>query len=72
MNEHERINKTEALSFLLTHIVVDQRQTLSLDSLSLFRLIGLAQRATDEINSSDDAVPHEILESMADVYLREE
>ena len=71
MKQQERIKKTEALSFLLTYIVIDQGHTLSLDSLSLFKLTRIAERATDEINASEDAVPHEIIESMADVYLKQ-
>ena len=71
MKQQERIKKTEALSFLLTYIVVDQGHTLPLDSLSLFKLTRIGERATDEINASEDAVPHEIIESMADVYLKQ-
>ena len=71
MKQQERIKKTDALSFLLTYIIVDQGHVLSLDSLSLFKLTRIAEQATDEINASEDAVPHEIIESMANIYLKQ-
>ena len=71
VKQQERIKKAEALSFLLTYIVVHQGHTLSLNSLSLFKLTRIAEQATDEINASEDAVPHEIIESVANIYLKQ-
>ena len=69
MKTKERINKAEALSFLLTHIVVDRSHSLKLDQLSLFRLTSIAQRAADEINKSNAIIPHEVIEILAEEYL---
>ena len=69
MKTKERINKAEALSFLLTHIVVDRGHSLKLDQLSLFKLTSIAQRAADEINQSDAIIPHEVIETLAEEYL---
>lgn len=64
-----RITKEEALSFLLTYIVVEQNQKLVLDQLTLFNLTNLALRAVDETTDSEEIIPHEIIESLAKEYL---
>ena len=61
----ERLTKEEALSFLLTQIVVEQNTKIDLDPLSLFNLFDLAQQAVDEISESEGIIPHEIIEKMA-------
>lgn len=61
----ERITKEEALNFLLTHIVVERGETLTLDPLGLFNLTNLAQQAAMEINASEGIIPHEVIESLA-------
>ena len=65
----ERISKAEALSFLLTHIIVERGVSLELDQLGLFELNGVAQRAVDEINDSEGIIPHEVIERLAGEYL---
>ena len=65
----KRINKAEALNFLLTHIVADRGPSLKLDQLSLFKLTSIAQRAADEIHHSDVIIPHEVIETLAEEYL---
>ena len=69
MKTKNRINKAEALNFLLTHIVVGRGYSLKLDQLSLFKLASIAQRAADEINHSDVIIPHEVIETLAEEYL---
>ena len=70
MNVKERINKTEALTFLLSHIVVDREHSLNLDQLTLFQLTAIAQQAAEAINRSDETIPHEVIESLAEEFLR--
>jgi hypothetical protein len=65
----ERISKEEALSFLLTYIVVEQNHHLVLDQLALFNLTNLALRAVDEMTGSEGIIPHEVIESLAKEYL---
>ena len=69
MPQKVRITKEEALSFLLTYIIVEQGKSLTLDQLSLFNLTNLAQRAVDEINAAEGIIPHEIIESLATEFL---
>ena len=65
----ERISKEEALSFLLTYIVVEQNHHLVLDQLALFNLTNLALKAVDEMTGSEGIIPHEVIESLAKEYL---
>ena len=67
----ERISKEEALSFLLTYIVVECGATIALDQLNLFNLSNLAFRAVDKINESDGIIPHEVIESLASEFMEE-
>ena len=72
MKTKERINKAEALNFLLSHIIVERRESLVLDQFGLFKLNSIAQRAVDAINQSNEVIPHEVIENLADEYLRSE
>ncbi len=65
----DRITREEALSFLLTYIVVEQNHNLALDQLALFDLTNLALRAVDEVGDNEGIIPHEIIESLATEYL---
>ena len=65
----ERITKEEALNFLLTHLVVERGETVTLDQLSLFNLSNLAQQAAMEINATEGIIPHEVIESLASEFL---
>ena len=65
----DRITREEALSFLLTYIVVEQNHHLVLDQLALFNLTNLALRAVEEMADSEGIIPHEAIESLAKEYL---
>ena len=65
----ERISTAEALSFLLTYIVVDCGITLELNQLNLFTLSNLAQRASEDISNTGGIIPHELIEELAEEYL---
>lgn len=64
-----RISKDEALSFLLTYIVIERSQELKIDQHTLFTLSNLAQQATDQINSENGVIPHETIEIIANKFL---
>ncbi len=64
-----RISKDEALSFLLTYIVVEQSTDLQIDQFTLFSLNSLAQQAADMINSEEGIIAHEIIEELANQLL---
>lgn len=65
----DRITKEEALSFLLTHIVVERNIELKLDQLGLFNLTTLAQQAVDKMGETEGMIPHEVLEQLAADFL---
>ena len=67
--KRDRITKEEALSFLLTFIVVEKQHSLVLDQLALFNLTNLALRAVEETNANEGVIPHELIESLATEYL---
>ena len=54
---------------MLSHIIVDRGYSLTLDQQGLFKLTAVAQRAADTINQSDETIPHEVIENLADEYL---
>lgn len=64
-----RITKEEALSFLLTHIVVDQGRTLELDPMTLFDLMRIAGEAVTVIAREEGVIPHEVIESVAGEWI---
>ncbi|HAK50516.1 MAG TPA: hypothetical protein DCM54_01240 [Gammaproteobacteria bacterium] len=66
---NSRISRQEALSFVLTYIVVERNIDITLDKLSLFKLTQLAQDAASRINSVEGAIPHEVIEQVASEYL---
>jgi hypothetical protein len=63
-----RINKEEALSFLLTHLVIEKQLTIALDQLSLFELMNMAAQGAERINREQDVIPHEILQELAENF----
>lgn len=65
----DRITKEEAVSFILTFIVVEQNHPLHLDQLALFELMNIAAQGAQQINSTEDVTPHEVLEELAQEYL---
>ena len=64
-----KISKDEALSFLLTYIVVEQSTELQVDQFMLFNLNSLAQQASELINSEDGIIAHEVIEELAHQFL---
>ncbi len=67
-----RLSREEALSFLLTHIVVERQHSFELNTSNLFTLISLAARAEAEINGSEGAIPHEIIEAIAAEFIEQD
>ena len=59
------MTKQEALSFLLTHIVIEKSRHFELNPMSLFKLMTLADEAEQTINRSEGVIPHEVLEKLA-------
>ncbi len=64
-----RITTEEALSFLLTHIVVKCNHAIELTPLILLNLMNSAKIAEDRINREDGVIPHEVLEEIANDFI---
>lgn len=64
-----RITTEEALSFLLTHIVVERNHAVELTPLSLLNLMNSARMAEDRINKEEGVIPHEVLEEIANDFI---
>ncbi len=67
-----RLSRDEALSFLLSYIVVERGNTLTLTPLVLYQLTSLAQTAADRVNASEGIIPHEVIEELAANYLEKQ
>lgn len=64
-----RLSREEALSFLLTHIVVERSQTFEMNPATLFSLTSLAAEAEDLVNREEGVIPHEVIETIASRFL---
>ena len=60
-----RLSREAALSFLLTHIVVECELSFEMNPMSLFALTTVAAEAESRINNEQGAIPHEIIEELA-------
>lgn len=64
-----RISREEALSFLLTHIVVERSHNFEMTPVTLFSLTTLASEAENRINEEEGVIPHEVIEAIASRFL---
>lgn len=69
MSKGSRTSKEQALSFLLTHITVDQKRVFEFNPQTLFTLMNLASMAEERINTEEGVIPHEIIEELAQEFL---
>lgn len=60
-----RLSNQEALSFLLTHLVVERQISFEMNQMTLFKLLSLATEAEETVNDTDGAIPHEVVEQLA-------
>jgi hypothetical protein len=63
------MTRQEALYFLLTHIVVEKNHHFELNPQSLFALMTIAGDAEQSLENAQDAIPHELLESLAKGFI---
>ncbi len=66
-----RLSREEALSFLLTHIVVERQHPFELNQATLFRIMSLAAEAEAAVNREDGLIPHEVIERIAGDFINE-
>ena len=64
-----RLTREAALSFLLTHLVVERQYAFEMNANNLFRLITLAGEAEHRVNTEEGIIPHEIIESIASEFM---
>ncbi len=65
-----RISKEEALTFLITHLVIEQEQHFEMNAHCLFTLMRLAAEAESIINSQEGVIAHEVIEDLASGWER--
>lgn len=65
MRTGPRLTKEEALSFLLTHIVVEKDQPFEMNQSNLFTIMSLAAEAESRVNKEEGVIPHEVIEEIA-------
>ncbi len=66
-----RLSKEEALSFLLSYLIIDKQLTLELNQLSLFTLTNLAAEAEQALSAEEGLIPHELIESLAEQFIKD-
>lgn len=64
-----RITKEQALSFLLTYIVVEKQCSFAISPQTLFSLVTLASEAEERINKEEGIIPHEVIEDLAENFM---
>ncbi len=60
-----KLSKEDALTFLLTYIVVEQNRPFEMNQRNLFELTQLATEAAALIEQEDEIIPHEVIEQIA-------
>ena len=64
-----RLTKEEALSFLLTYLIVERQQTFTLNQMTLFNLSNVASEVVTRLASEEGLIPHEAIEALADQFI---
>tara|TARA_B110000495_G_C23017503_1_gene602969 strand:+ start:108 stop:338 length:231 start_codon:yes stop_codon:yes gene_type:complete len=65
------ISRDEALSFILTYIIVEKSTAFQLDQLSLFSLTNLASQAAQKLSDEEGLIPHEVIEEIVAPFLND-
>lgn len=64
-----RLTKEEALSFLLTYLIVERQQIFTLNQMTLFTLSNLAAEVVTRLALEEGLIPHEVMEALADQFI---
>lgn len=67
-----RLSKEEALTFILTYIVVERSHSFELNQATLFTLMNLASEAENRLQQEDGLIPHEVIEAIAAPFIESE
>ena len=68
---HKKLSKYDAMAYLLTGIMVDRAQPLTLAPALLFSAMNLSEQAVETIQQHKQIIPHELMESLTEEFLLE-
>jgi len=71
MKRQERLRKADALAFMLTYIVVEHGCAFEMNPSRLFEIMTMASTAVEQLEAEDDAIPHEIMETLAHAFIEQ-
>lgn len=63
------LTREAALSFLLTHVVVEKAHSFEMNPATLFTLMNMAAEAETRISQQEGLIPHEVIEALAAQFL---
>lgn len=66
-----RLSREEALSFLLTHLVVERQYSFEMNQASLFQIMNLAAEAESRLGEEEGLIPHEVIEQLATRFIEQ-
>jgi len=67
----KKLSKYDAMAYLLTRIMVDRAQPLTLAPALLFSAMHLSEQAVETIQQHKQIIPHELMESLTEEFLLE-
>ncbi len=71
MRTGPRLTKEEALSFLLTHIIVEKNFAFEMNQTNLFTIMSMAAEAESRVNKEEGVIPHEVIEEIAANFIEQ-
>jgi len=66
---HKKLSKYDAMAYLLTRIMVDRAQPLTLAPALLFSAMILSEQAVESIQQHKQIIPLELMESLTGEFL---
>jgi len=66
---HKKLSKYDAMAYLLTRIMVDRAQPLTLAPTLLFSAMILSEQAVESIQQHKQIIPLELMESLTGEFL---
>lgn len=69
MPRTQRLTKADAVTFLLTHIVIESEISFEMNALNLFHIMSMADTAVEQAIQQQSSIPHEIMEAIAKPFI---
>ena len=70
MPRSHRLTKADAVTFLLTYIVVENGKSFEMNALNLFHIMSMAATAVEQAHQQENSIPHEIIEEIAQPFIQ--